>query len=125
MTHPFVVDMLALVIFGKYYTKQMASALFEPVGCLLSYDKKWKFKGFWDSHEEKIRMHCVESYGKFTNTKQKVEKQESYMQSMANKIDTKAIFGITNNFYEREIEKVLFWILKVENIFGDSILTLR
>lgn len=57
-THPFVADILTFIFFGKYHTKKLAESLFEPVPCLLSYDKKWKFKGFWDSHEDKVRMHC-------------------------------------------------------------------
>ena len=55
----FMMDALALVVFGKYHTKELADCIYEPIPCLLSYDKKWKFKGFWDSHEDKISKYCI------------------------------------------------------------------
>jgi len=77
----------------------MANTLFNPIPCLLSYDKKWKFKGFWDSHEEKVRLFCADNYAKFTDRK---PKQESLSElSSSRKNENHAIFGITNNFYER------------------------
>lgn len=54
----FVVNALALIIFGKYYSENLMESLFEPIERLLSYDKKWKFKGFWDSHEDRILLYC-------------------------------------------------------------------
>lgn len=104
--HPFVVDALTFIIFGKYYTNQLSNYLFEPVPCLISYDKTWKFKGFWDSHEDKIRDYCLRTYGNFNNKKLKLDKPANSLDNFVNKIDTSLIFGITNNVYEREIEKV-------------------
>jgi hypothetical protein len=88
---------MALVVLGKYHTKSLANTLFDPVPCLLSYDKKWKFKGFWDSHEEKVRLFCADNYAKFTN--RKPTKEHTSEISPQSKVETKAIFGTTNNFY--------------------------
>lgn len=49
-SNSYVADTLSLVIFGKYYSSDLAECLFQPIDRLISYDKKWKFKGFWDSH---------------------------------------------------------------------------
>lgn len=51
--------MMAIVVVGKYYTKNISECLFQPIDRLLSYDKKWKFKGFWDSHEDKLNHYCL------------------------------------------------------------------
>jgi hypothetical protein len=102
ISHPFVIDSLTMIVFGKYYTKSLAASLFEPVPCLLSYDKKWKFKGFWDTHEDKVRLYCADNYAKFTNMKAELSESRSESSSFSSsRVDTRAIFGITNNFYER------------------------
>jgi type IV secretory pathway VirB6-like protein len=54
-----ILDTIALMIFGKYYTTDLMNCMFSPVDRLMSYDKKWKFKGFWDSHEDKITNYCM------------------------------------------------------------------
>lgn len=54
-----ILDTIALMIFGKYYTPDLMNCLFSPADRLISYDKKWKFKGFWDSHQDKINKYCM------------------------------------------------------------------
>ena len=72
-TCPRVVDALALVVFGKYYTRELSQRLFEPTERLLSYDKKWKFKGFWDSHEERVLQYCSEQNHQISASLNKTE----------------------------------------------------
>lgn len=76
-THPFISNTLAFIFLGKYHTRQLAEALFDPVPCILSYDKKWKFKGFWDSHEEKVKAYCTEAFHKFVKRQQKPNPNQS------------------------------------------------
>lgn len=43
-------DTLIFILFSKYYPKTLTHKLLNPVDNLLSYNKEWKFKGFWDGH---------------------------------------------------------------------------
>lgn len=115
ITNPLLVDTLALVAFGKYYTRPLMDCLYEPVDRLLSYDKKWKFKGFWDTYEDRVMQYCVEHYHSSSENRLP---EPSLMESISRRIDTLSVFGVTNNFYEREIEKV-------ETIFGIPIISTR
>jgi hypothetical protein len=38
-----------------------------PIEKPLSYSKKWKFKGFWDTYQNNINEYCVPTY--FPNEK--------------------------------------------------------
>lgn len=43
-------EVLIFLLFSKYYPKSLTHKLLNPVDNLLSYNKEWKFKGFWDGH---------------------------------------------------------------------------
>ena len=43
-------DNILITLFGRYYSRDLSMKLFNPSERILSYNKQWKFKGFWDSH---------------------------------------------------------------------------
>jgi hypothetical protein len=39
-----------------------------PIEKPLSYSKKWKFKGFWDSYQSNINEYCSDIYFPFDSS---------------------------------------------------------
>jgi len=58
LRNKFLSEVLIFLLFSKYYPKSLTHKLLNPVDSLLSYNKEWKFKGFWDGHEEKLNNYC-------------------------------------------------------------------
>lgn len=61
------IDFVIFAFFGKYYSSTLCVKLIHPVEKPLSYSKKWKFKGFWDSYQNNINEYCTVTY--FPNDK--------------------------------------------------------
>jgi hypothetical protein len=73
--------MIIFCLFGKYYPKSLTNKLLHPVGTLLSYNKQWKFKGFWDGYEDKINDYCSRNFYQEKNVKSDLSKlNESFQQ---------------------------------------------
>jgi hypothetical protein len=60
-------DFLIFCLFGKYYTTILRDKLMCAIEKPTSYSKEWKFKGFWDTHEDTINEYCAKVY--FGNAK--------------------------------------------------------
>ena len=48
--------------------------LLNPIDTLLSYNKEWKFKGFWDGHEDRVNEFCAKTFYQDKSLKSDVSK---------------------------------------------------
>jgi hypothetical protein len=105
--NPLFSDFLIFCFFGKYYTPALRAKLMNAVAKPMSYSKKWKFKGFWDTYQTHINDYCSQVY--FPNLQDtncepfQITKEEKTQQKPKEK---RSIFGMGPNFYDQEVEKI-------------------
>lgn len=59
ITNQLVTETIVLALFGRYYSSALANIILKPILSVKSYDKVWKFKGFWDNYQASINKYCV------------------------------------------------------------------
>lgn len=62
ISNPLFIDFVVFCFFSKYYSSTICVKLMHPIEKPLSYSKKWKFKGFWDSYQNNVNEYCVPTY---------------------------------------------------------------
>lgn len=65
---------------------------------LLSYNKEWKFKGFWDGHEEKVNAFCANMFYQ-QERNMGLGKDDSETKGKSGNYDKSSVFGTTANYY--------------------------
>jgi hypothetical protein len=102
-------ETIIFILFGSYYPKTITHKLLNPIENILSYNKEWKFKGFWDAHQDKINEHCSKTFYHDKSLKSDLAKDnQNTLTKTINLTEQKSlsVFGAPSNYYEREVEKV-------------------